>query len=95
MGMTEMILTAGFIILGIYDFIVVTRTGVGSSISRAMQRAGFRSPTVCLVIGYVLGHIFGYMPPEISTESHTLVGYLVGRGITKRESNDVTVKSDQ
>lgn len=85
--MTETVLTVGFIILGIYDFIVVCRTGVGTSISRVMQRAGFRSPTVCLVIGYILGHIFGYMPPEISTESHALVGYLVGRGITKKEQS--------
>jgi len=29
-----------------------------------MQRAGIKSPVVAFVIGYICGHIFGYMEPE-------------------------------
>lgn len=64
MSLTNIVLTACFIILGIYDFIVVARSGVQTSISRELQRIGFKSPVVCLVIGFLLGHWFGYMPPE-------------------------------
>lgn len=64
MTITAQIITAVVIGLGIYDSVVVLRTGVGTSISRVMQRAGFRSPLVVFVVGFICGHIFGYMQPE-------------------------------
>lgn len=64
MSTTGIVVTACFISLGIYDMIVVMRKGVGCSISRFMQRVGFKSPIVCVVIGMLLGHFFMYMPPE-------------------------------
>lgn len=64
MSLTAQIITALVIGLGIYDLVVVLRTGIGTSISRVMQRAGLRSPLVAFVVGYICGHIFGYMQPE-------------------------------
>lgn len=64
MSLTAQIITAVVIGLGIYDLVVVLRTGVGTSISRVMQRAGLRSPLVAFVVGYICGHIWGYMQPE-------------------------------
>lgn len=66
MSTTGIVLTACFITLGIYDFIVVCRRGVCCSISRCMQKAGFKSPIISLVIGALIGHFFLYMPPEVT-----------------------------
>jgi putative intracellular protease/amidase len=68
MTTTGIILTATFCTLGIYDLVVVLRNGVGCSISRCMQKAGFKSPIVSLVIGMILGHFWLYMSPEITDE---------------------------
>ena len=63
---TAMIVTACVIILGIYDLIAVATGGVVSSISRFLQDAGFRAPALVFSIGFICGHIFGYMPPKSS-----------------------------
>lgn len=65
MTMTAMVITGVVIFLGIFDLVVVLRSGEGSSVSRTMQRAGLKSPAVVFTIGFICGHIFGYMPPEI------------------------------
>jgi hypothetical protein len=59
-----MIITAAIIILGVYDLFVAFWGGLDSSISRAMQDAGFKSPTIPFVLGYICGHWFGYMKPN-------------------------------
>ena len=64
MTLTRMIITAAIIILGIYDLFAVFWGGVDSTISRVMQDAGMKSPTVSFVLGYICGHILGYMPPK-------------------------------
>lgn len=64
MTLTAQIITAVVVGLGIYDLVVVLRTGVPTSISRTMQRAGLKSPLVAFVVGYICGHCFGYMQPE-------------------------------
>lgn len=64
MSVTAQIITAVVIGLGIYDLVVVLRTGVNTSISRVMQRAGLKSPLVAFVVGFICGHCFGYMQPE-------------------------------
>ena len=68
MTTTGIFLVILFVTAGIYDFIVVCKNGVGCSISRSMQRAGFRSPIVSLVIGALLGHLFLYFPIEITDQ---------------------------
>lgn len=64
MSLTAMLVTAGLIAYGLYDLLVVAKTGVGTSISRFLQRAALRSPVVAFTFGFVCGHIFGYMAPE-------------------------------
>jgi len=58
MSLTGMILTGMFVTLGIYDIVAAFRGGVNSTVSRAMQMAGFRSPTVLFVLGGLFGHCF-------------------------------------
>ncbi len=64
MTLTKMIITAAIIILGVYDLFAAFWGGVDSTISRVMQDAGFRSPTIPFVLGYIAGHVLGYMPPK-------------------------------
>lgn len=64
MGTTEIIILAAFITLGIYDAWVVFSKGVGSSISRALEKLGFKSPIAMLVIGIIIGHLWFAMEPE-------------------------------
>lgn len=64
MNTTGILIVTVFIVLGIYDAIVVIRKGVGCSISRFLQRTALRSPVFTFCIGAVVGHIFGYMAPE-------------------------------
>jgi len=64
MDMTEIVILAAFIGLGIYDAWIVFSKGVGSSISRALEKLGFRSPVAMLVIGIIIGHLFFNMRPE-------------------------------
>ena len=64
MTLTALVVTTAVIALGIYDLWAVTFGGVGSSISRLMQRSALRHPFIAFTIGYICGHIFGYMAPE-------------------------------
>jgi len=61
---TMYICTTTMIVLGIYDLIIVNTHGKEASISRFIQDSGFSSPMVCLSVGFLLGHFFGYMPPK-------------------------------
>ena len=64
MTLTAMVITATITALGIYDLWAVARGGVGTSISRYMQRSALRHPLIAFAVGFVCGHIFGYMAPE-------------------------------
>jgi len=64
MTLTALVVTTAVIALGIYDLWAVTCGGVGSSISRFMQRSALRHPFIAFTLGYICGHIFGYMAPE-------------------------------
>lgn len=46
------------ITLGIYDFYAYVTGGNYSTISRVMHNSSIESPTIILVIGYLLGHFF-------------------------------------
>jgi hypothetical protein len=64
MTRTAMVITACVCVAGIYDLIAVFTGGVEPSISRVMQQAGFDAPMVVFAVGFVAGHIFGYLPPK-------------------------------
>ena len=64
MSRTALVVTTCVIVLGIYDLWTVAVGGVESSVSRFMQDAGFSNPTIVFTIGYICGHVFGYMPPK-------------------------------
>lgn len=64
MTTTALVVTIGIITLGVYDLIVVVRSGVGSSVSRFLQRSALRSPLIAFTFGFVAGHVWGYMAPE-------------------------------
>lgn len=65
MKTTPLVVLTLMIILGVYDFgVVYFGNGVQSSVSRALERAGFRSPMFVLMIGLVCGHLFFAMSPE-------------------------------
>jgi len=61
---TAIIILSAFITLGIYDAVIVYTQGVGGSISRYLQKLGFRSPVAMLVIGTIIGHLWFSMEPE-------------------------------
>ena len=61
---TAIVILSAFITLGIYDAYVVYTQGVGGSISRYLQKLGFRSPVAMLVIGIIIGHLWFSMEPE-------------------------------
>lgn len=64
MTYTRLFMTAAMIIIALYDLVAVTFFGVDGSVSRWFQETGFNQPFVILVIGFLLGHFFGYMPPK-------------------------------
>lgn len=59
-----MVVTCGVVALGIYDLVVVVSGGVELSVSRFMQTVGLQAPLIVFAIGFICGHIFGYMPPK-------------------------------
>lgn len=64
MSTTGLVVTIAIIALGIYDLVVVLFTGTGSSISDFMIRSGFKAPMIVFTVGFVCGHLFGYMKLE-------------------------------
>ena len=61
---TAIVILSIFITVGIYDAFVVYTQGVGGSISRYLQKLGFRSPVAMLVIGIIIGHLWFSMEPD-------------------------------
>lgn len=64
METTALVVTIGIISLGIYDLCVVLYSGVGTSVSRFLQRTALKSPVIAFTFGFVCGHLFGYLAPE-------------------------------
>jgi hypothetical protein len=64
MTTTRVVTTGGIIALGIYDLIVVgINPNTELSVSRFLADMGFKAPAVVFAIGFVCGHLFGYMKP--------------------------------
>ena len=61
---TAIVILSLFLAAGIYDAFIVYTQGVGGSISRYLQKLGFRSPVAMLVIGIIIGHLFFSMEPD-------------------------------
>jgi hypothetical protein len=65
MTRTSIIVTALVITLGIYDLYVVgVCKNIDCSVSRFMQNTSIDAPFVSFTVGYICGHIFGYMKPK-------------------------------
>lgn len=63
MTTTALVTTATIIALGIYDLACVTFGNDSISVSAFLINAGVRAPMTVFAIGYVCGHLFGYMKP--------------------------------
>jgi len=68
-GQLSSFFTPTCIIIGLYDLWMASYYGVDHTISRYLQVASFDTPTVPFTIGYICGHIFGYMKPKKEIES--------------------------
>src|ERR1051326_3715094 len=73
MDPTALLVTTGLIALAVYDGIIVYLVPalrgdapcVDRSVSRFMQKFPTRSPFVILVLGFLMGHFWGFFPcPE-------------------------------
>lgn len=64
MTTTALVTTIIIIVLGIYDLVCVTLGNTSISVSAFLINAGFQAPVVVFAIGFVCGHLFGYMRPE-------------------------------
>lgn len=65
MSRAGLVTTILVIALGVYDLIEVLVSGTGSSVSNFLIQAGFRAPLLVFAIGFVCGHLFGYMKMEV------------------------------
>lgn len=63
MKLTALFCTTITIILGVYDAYMVTFYGVEASISKYLQNTAIDSPAFSFSIGFICGHVFGYMKP--------------------------------
>lgn len=64
MTRTAMITTGLIITIGIYDLIAINHGGLPLSVSKFLQNSALDAPFVSFTVGFVCGHIFGYMKPD-------------------------------
>ena len=64
MRTTALVTTALIITLGIYDLVVVViNPDTSLSVSQFLVNIGFNTPMFVFAVGFVCGHLFGYMKP--------------------------------
>lgn len=64
MSTTALVTTILVIVLGIYDLVCVTMGNTSISVSAFLINAGcVQAPAVVFALGYVMGHLTGYMQP--------------------------------
>lgn len=64
MTTTALVTTIIIIALAIYDLIVVVvGKGTEQSVSQFMVSMGWNAPMVVFGVGFICGHLFGYMRP--------------------------------
>lgn len=61
MPLAGLVFTILVIIMGLFDLGCVVFGGTGSSISSFLIQAGFKAPMIVFAMGYVMGHLTGYM----------------------------------
>lgn len=64
MGTTELVIFSLLLAAALYDAYVVFTKGVSSSISRAMERLGFKSQLAVFTVGCIIGHFWFSLEPE-------------------------------
>lgn len=62
MNPTSLFITVLVIALAIYDLFAYLCGGEGMTVSRVMQNIGFDAPFLTFSLGFIGGHMFGYMP---------------------------------
>lgn len=64
MKTTSLVTTSLIITLGIYDLACIAFTGDTSiTVSDFLVNVGFNAPMVVFAIGFICGHLFGYLKP--------------------------------
>ena len=64
MTRTALVTTIFVIGLGIYDLVAVVSSGdTSTSVSQFLVNIGFKVPMVVFAVGFICGHVFGYMKP--------------------------------
>lgn len=67
MRKTALVTTTLIITLGIYDLVCVTiNPDTSLSVSQFLVNIGFNVPMFVFAVGFVCGHLFGYMRPMSS-----------------------------
>ena len=69
MSLAGLVVTIVVIALGIFDLALVLFGGTGSSISNFLITVGFKDPVVVFMVGFICGHLFGYMQPAKTLSS--------------------------
>lgn len=64
MGTTELIIFSLLLAAALYDAYIVFTKGVASSISRAMEKLGFKSQLAVFTVGAVIGHFWFGLEPD-------------------------------
>lgn len=57
---TILVITIGLVDLGF----VVFGDGTSTTVSQFLINIGFKAPLVVFMVGFVCGHVFGWMKPE-------------------------------
>lgn len=73
MKTTALVVTILVIVLGIYDAIavaygVITGQKIAVTVSSYLIHVGFEAPMVVFMVGFVSGHLFGYVTVHRETE---------------------------
>jgi hypothetical protein len=63
MTTTALVTTIIIITLGIYDLVCVTLGSTDISVSAFLINAGIQAPAVVFAVGFICGHLWGYMKP--------------------------------
>lgn len=69
MTTTALVTTILIIALGIYDLVCVTLGNTSISVSAFLVNAGAQAPVVVFAVGFICGHLFGYLKPVKELET--------------------------
>jgi hypothetical protein len=61
MTTTAFVCVTLMVVLAIYDAIAIAIGGLDNSVSRFIKSTALKSPIFAFAIGFICGHLFGYM----------------------------------